>query len=156
MTFNFKPTDISLLMKDVITIIDPQAKKKDIVLNFSNNVPYLNLVLDDKRIEQVFINILSNAIKFSPAASRINIEVNIDKLYAVFSFKDKGPGVPVDQLDKIFIPFIQSDFHKNNHKSGTGLGLAISKEIINAHNGSIYCENNNDGGSTFIVLLPLK
>jgi len=121
---------------------------------------------DNNLITQVITNLLSNAIKFSPHKSvievivsdkplgRRKIESNQSLLY--FSLKDEGPGIPDDELETIFTRFSQSS-RTDTGAGGTGLGLTISEDIIKAHNGEIWAENNKDeNGSTFIFTLPVN
>ena len=120
----------------------------------------VRVVADEVRIDQVFTNILSNAIKYSPADSPIAIEIsaNLKKQQFHFAISDKGPGIPKEEQGQIFDRFhrrsvghrvdVQTDF-------STGLGLTICREIVDAHGGEIYVKSSLGRGSTFIVELPL-
>lgn len=108
---------------------------------------------DPARISQVITNILSNAIKFSPQNSVITISVTSNDAGIVFSLTDSGVGIPDNELNDIFTAFIQSSKTRTS-AGGTGLGLAISKNIIEAHGGRIWAENNADHGAVFSFTLP--
>lgn len=112
---------------------------------------------DEHKLSQVIRNLLSNAIKFSPARSTIQLSVDFradDKV--IVAIADKGPGVPVAELESIFDPFVQGSHTKSN-AGGTGLGLAICKEIVEVgHHGRIYARNNDKTGATFSIELPSK
>jgi len=116
---------------------------------------------DDACIGQVITNLLANAIKFTPAKKRINVsfcsDVIQEKDVAIAALRvvvtDQGIGVPVDELNAVFDKFIQSS-HTNNGAGGTGLGLSICKEIIAAHHGHIWAENNLEGGAIFQFYIP--
>ena len=120
---------------------------------------------DKNRIGQVVMNILSNAIKFSPddgqiiisaQLGQINNENDSDYIDALdISIADQGGGIPEGEEDVIFKKFIQSSSVKYS-SGGTGLGLAITQELIFAHHGRIWCENLSRGGAIFHFLLPLK
>jgi PAS domain S-box-containing protein len=124
------------------------------------NLENIRVVADEVRIDQVFTNILSNAIRYSPAGGTITVEVSANhrKQKFYFSISDKGPGIPKEEQGQIFdrfykrsaeeIPDLQTDF-------STGLGLTICKEIVDAHGGEIYVKSSLGRGSTFMVELPL-
>lgn len=122
-----------------------------------------NIILDGERIAQVIRNLLSNAIKFT-AKGKITLKLELTKFKkengnkvqaAQFSIRDEGIGIPVDELIYIFDKFNQSARTKTG-AGGTGLGLTISKEIIKAHKGEIWAENNdNEVGSTFTFIIPI-
>lgn len=115
-------------------------------------------VFDKEKIEQVVINLVSNAIKFSPEGTTIHIEYDRkeerDGIFLFCAIKDEGVGIPEDELEDVFNKFTQSSKTKTG-AGGTGLGLAICKEIIEQHHGYIWVENNSDGGATFIFKLPV-
>lgn len=118
---------------------------------------------DKVRIGQVMTNLLSNAIKFAPENSQITFIYSLDeicdeqkKCYKAVrvGISDMGPGLPEEEMDSIFNKFIQSRI--NRDKGGTGLGLAISKEIIDAHKGRIWGDNNLNGGALFQFALRVS
>jgi two-component system sensor histidine kinase ChiS len=118
--------------------------------------------IDCNRLKQVLRNVVMNAIKFSENNSLILISIVKSKMLVQdglcmdaveISICDQGVGIPEDELSKIFLPFIQAKNVKNG-VTGSGLGLSICKEIINAHHGKIWANNNKDGGAIFTILLP--
>jgi two-component system, sensor histidine kinase ChiS len=125
---------------------------KEIRIEFDKET--LMVKADAERMNQVLRNLFFNAIKFSPNNSVIKIfsEISGDNFH--FSIKDQGIGVPADELEVIFDSFTQSR-RTNNGSGGTGLGLSICKEIIEAHNGKIWVENNEDVGATFHFIIPI-
>lgn len=116
---------------------------------------------DPMRVTQVVVNILSNAIKFSPMGATITIRAKRiqkenDALdWLLVRIRDEGVGIPEAELQAIFEQFIQSSKTKNG-SGGTGLGLSICREIIAAHGGRIWAENNPDKGASFCFELPCK
>ncbi|MBM7573437.1 ATP-binding protein [Aquibacillus albus] len=122
-----------------------------------DKIKAMSLYIDSHRLEQVFANLVMNAIKFSPANSTIRITVEEyripnDKRLKI-SISDEGTGIPQDELSKIFERFYKSKH--NSTQQGSGLGLAISKAIIEAHEGNIWAEQNNPVGSQFCMTLPI-
>jgi two-component system, sensor histidine kinase and response regulator len=119
---------------------------------------------DEYKIGQVVRNLVSNAIKFTYSGKKVSILVKSSELpindnkrvpAILVTVSDQGVGIPDDELEHVFDKFIQSSKTKTG-AGGTGLGLAICKEIIQAHNGKIWAENNPEGGSTFSFMLPYK
>lgn len=159
---NKESNDLKEIAESVVSELEPQIITKEIKVIL--NEPYIpTMVICDKMlITQVVYNIISNAIKFSPIGGNIEIsfkEANISiQTYAFeaisVSIKDNGVGIPEDEKTSIFDTFTQSSKTSNN-TGGTGLGLSISREIITAHKGQIYAENNKDElGSVFTFILP--
>jgi len=152
----FKPLDV---INEILYLMEPIAKEKQ--MNFEVDVDNkIELHGDPKRIDQVFRIIIDNAIKYSPENSKVEIRAidNYQGKYNVrqnsgtlFQFKDYGRGVPKEDLPKIFERFFRSS--NVNEVSGTGLGLAIAKDIIEAHNGKITVESE-DEGTLVCVFLP--
>lgn len=145
-----------ILLKDVLdkvlSILKPQILKKSPKIIISIE-PDEKIYADEKLIEDVFINILGNALKFIGDAGVIEIGTTVDiqgrKLIFV---KDNGPGIEKDKLNIIFEPYAQA---KDHHKmTGSGLGLAISKTIINRHHGSIWAESEEGKGAVFYIYVP--
>jgi PAS domain S-box-containing protein len=110
---------------------------------------------DANRIEQVLVNLLNNAIKFSPAQSIIKISVHNENEMAIVCITDEGRGIPEHLKESIFERFKQVEISDAIDKGGSGLGLAICKTIVELHGGKINVENNTTKGSTFSFSLPL-
>jgi signal transduction histidine kinase/DNA-binding response OmpR family regulator len=113
------------------------------------------LTVDADRIVQTLTNLISNAIKFSPAESRIEIGARRTPESALFSVKDYGRGIPPEKLEAVFGRFEQVDTSDAREKGGSGLGLAISRNIVQLHGGDIWVESTLGEGSTFWFTLPL-
>lgn len=107
------------------------------------------------RLVQVAVNLLANAIKFSPSASRVQIRWWRDGAEGALEVADQGPGIPADKLSAIFEPFRQLDSSMTRERGGAGLGLAITKGIVDALGGTVRAESEVGRGSRFIVRLPL-
>ena len=112
--------------------------------------------VDPLRFQQVVRNVLANAIRFSPAGAGLQVQAEMDAQQQIHvAVRDEGPGIPPDELDKIFEAFVQSSKTKDG-SGGTGLGLAISRKILHVHGGSIRAENNAGGGASFHITLPAR
>lgn len=114
------------------------------------------LLVDCDRIAQVIVNLVSNAIKYSPERSPVEVEINSQQGNALIQVRDYGRGIGKDQQEHIFETFYRTPDAQSSAKFGLGLGLAISKDIVERHGGRIWCESQVGKGSTFFVDLPLK
>ena len=151
LTFDYLNNDITLMLKEVIAefkyLTEPISLQID---NFIN----VSALLDAERIKQVIRNLLSNAIKYGGKDKPITIRVfNMESKYIGISVTDNGVGVPVDEKDRIFELFEESSRTKSK-TGGIGLGLAICKDIILAHRGKIWVEENQPVGSIFTFTIP--
>jgi PAS domain S-box-containing protein len=111
--------------------------------------------VDPSRIVQALVNLLGNAIKFSPSGGRIEFGAKRSSGSVIFRIKDQGRGIPMDKLETIFERFQQVDASDSREKGGTGLGLAICRSIVQQHGGRVWAESELGRGSTFYVQLPL-
>jgi signal transduction histidine kinase len=128
-----------------------EQKKIDTKITVSENLPAV--LADEEKITWVLINFLTNAIKYSPEGSTIQVSVNIQEQSLLFEVTDHGKGIAQEHLDKIFDRYYQVP---GTEKSGTGLGLSICKEFIEAMNGKIGVQSEEKKGSRFFFTLPAK
>ena len=112
---------------------------------------------DRDRIRQVLINLLDNAVKFTPEEGKISLEVrlNPERTGVELHVKDRGIGIPSSDLPRIFERFYRVDKARSREQGGTGLGLAIVKHIVEAHRGHVSVKSTLGQGSDFCVTLPL-
>jgi len=111
---------------------------------------------DAELIRQLLRNLMSNAAKFTPAGGNVTVTLEEEASAARISVQDTGPGIPEDQLEKVFERFYQVDASNTREHGGSGLGLAICKNIVEWHDGSIWVENVKDAGAKVVVVLPMK
>ncbi len=111
---------------------------------------------DAELIRQLLRNLMSNAAKFTPAGGNVTVTLEEEASAARVSVQDTGPGIPEDQLEKVFERFYQVDASNTREHGGSGLGLAICKNIVEWHDGSIWVENVKDAGAKVVVVLPMK
>ena len=141
-------TNLSHVIEETLMSLQVNADEKGILL--SANLPdNLSVYADEEKIRRVLINLISNAIKFSPEESEIAINSHTEGDYVSTEICDEGPGVPVSEQDRIF-----DKFYKSGNKEGAGLGLAICKSIIETHNGIIGVKSNGTACSCFYFKLP--
>ena len=110
---------------------------------------------DPKKLKLAFVNVLNNAVRFSPEGSEIRIWMEVGEDAVLVAVQDEGLGIPPDKLDLVFEQFYQVEDHMTRRYGGLGLGLAITREIVNLHGGRIWAESPGLGhGSTFKIVLP--
>lgn len=130
--------------------IKAESRKQNIDFRVMSDLP--EVACDAPRISQVMSNLLGNAIKFTPIGGFINVTVIQQDDYVVVTVSDTGPGIPSDQLPKIFDRYWQA---KETQRQGSGLGLAIAKGIVEAHGGKIWVKSNLGEGTNFYFTIPL-
>lgn len=116
----------------------------------------LSIYVDGQLIRQVLINLIDNAVKYTPYGSTIGLVVKSAQQHVVMTVQDNGPGIPKASMDKLFTRFFTSVESSDRGRRGIGLGLEICKAIIEAHEGTIRAYNNELGGASFEIVLPLR
>ncbi len=175
MDFNFAPTNINNVIGYVKSALSEVAKSKGltIITDESDNLPEINA--DSQRLEQVLTNLVSNAIKFTPENKTIKISsklVNADKIeineyfkdeipqldgeYIEVCVQDEGIGIAQKDLVRAFDKFAQIENSLSRKAGGTGLGLPIAKQLLEAHNGAIWCDSELNKGSSFRFVIPVS
>lgn len=134
-----------------ITTSEPVAAAKSIRLTASADDAPATVRTDPVRLEQILVNLLSNAIRHSPERASVEVRVDASEGNVAFSVIDHGPGVPVELRQRIFEPFERFDPHSG---IGTGLGLPVSRRLAEALGGALVVEETPGGGATFIVKIP--
>jgi signal transduction histidine kinase len=114
----------------------------------------MKMQVDCERLAQVFVNLVGNAVKYSPEESPVEVSIGKQDRVAFVQVRDHGKGIPRDQQERIFETFYRAP--DTSSKRGLGLGLAIAKDIVERHEGRIWCESEPGQGSTFFVELPLR
>ena len=139
----------------VVPMVAPQALAKKLDLKVTNCESSLVVAADRSKVEQILINLLSNAVKFTSEGGQIELTCAIDGDQGILKVRDTGVGIPADQLEMIFAPFVQVGRNLANPKEGTGLGLAISRDLARAMRGELTAESREGEGSVFTLYLPL-
>jgi PAS domain S-box-containing protein len=149
------PTALRPIIEDVSAHLTVLADKKRVTLHH-DVPPRLGLLLaDSQRVRQVLVNLVGNAIKFTPEGGSVTLEVTCEEGFARFEVRDTGIGIAAVDLPKLFQRFGQLDMSATRSRGGTGLGLAISKGLVEAMGGRIGVESTPGVGSTFWFTLPL-
>ena len=114
----------------------------------------LHMAADHDQILRVLTNLLGNALKYSPAGSRVRLSARGTPDGVEVAVEDEGPGIPAEQVDRLFHPFSRLGLHERDTHGGTGLGLAISRAIVDQHGGRIWWERAHPRGSRFVFVIP--
>ncbi|MDQ0298591.1 two-component system phosphate regulon sensor histidine kinase PhoR [Salibacterium salarium] len=152
---NWQSVDVTTAFQEVVDLLDPRIKEKG--LEFTVNKQE-NLVMegDTARFKQILINLMNNAIVYTPENGYIHAEVIQEGMFILLIVQDSGIGISKEEWPRIFERFYRVDKDRSRNSGGTGLGLAIVKHLVEAHNGSIDVESEKDKGTTFKIYFPEK
>ena len=153
----FEKIDIRDVLNSVIEVTNTNISKK-LKINIELNLPKekIEVLGIGDRIAQVFYNLIDNALSFSKPESSIKINAWTTKSEAIIEVKDQGPGIPKENLSKIFERFYTYRPNEKSFGNNSGLGLSICRQIIKSLNGTIIATNRAKGGATFTIILPLQ
>ncbi|MDQ2923498.1 MAG: HAMP domain-containing histidine kinase, partial [Candidatus Dormibacteraeota bacterium] len=147
-----KLVDLQAIAQDAAADARAVAPQREITLTAPASVVVEG---DDTRLRQVLGNLVRNAIVHTPAQTAIEIAVSTVDGVGRMSVADHGPGLPDEELDRIFEPFYRADPSRSRDSGGAGLGLSIVRAVVSAHGGHVTVSKTNGGGATFEVELPL-
>ncbi len=161
----YVPISVSVLCHSSLAFIKHQALKKSIQLELKLPSRLPDLLVDERRVRQVLINLLNNAVKFTPESGHITLEITrlsphlspnpvSEQHFLRLAVTDTGIGIAPEHLPKLFQPFVQIDSALNRQYTGTGLGLALVKRIVELHEGSVSVISELGVGSCFAIDLP--
>lgn len=148
------PTPLAATIRHAVSLVELKAGEKGIVLDITVPDDAPAVLADQGRLEQVFINLLDNAVKYTPdSGGRVSVAVMDGDGAVTVRVSDTGPGIPPQSLPRIFERFYRVDTARSRDQGGTGLGLAIVKHIVQLHGGTISVESTPGKGSSFILTL---
>jgi signal transduction histidine kinase len=150
-----QPTEVAPLIEDVVRTMRAQteAASQSLTEQVEPGLPPINVEPD--RIRQILVNLLTNAHEYTPEGASIGVAARAVGAEVEINVSDNGPGIPPEQLERIFERFTRGDAGLTQRVGGTGLGLAISKSLVELHGGSISVESTVGQGSTFHLRLPI-
>lgn len=148
--------DIKALLDNVTRKLRSVAAAKGIRLErLYSDAEIGPVVIDYDKIYEAVYNITENAVKYTPDGGRVSVDLQERDSYAVIRVEDTGAGIPEEERERVFERFYRLDDSRSRETGGTGLGLAISKEAVAMHGGRIEISDGSDGGSVFIIILPM-
>ncbi len=155
MELQFSLIHLPFLIEEVTAFVGKMAEEKHIRISFSVS-DSLWVTADEDRLKQVLINLLSNAIQYSPAGGKVDVYAREDAREVRVSVQDRGMGIADEDQEKVFTKFYRVGRNCSGRQSGVGLGLAISRGILEAHGGNLRVESRLGEGSTFTFSLPKR
>jgi len=149
-------TEVSLerLIRRIVEAFQPRAQEKGLALSVELPEALPPVQADAQRLEQVLENLLSNALRYTPAGGTVNVRAWEEPQWVVFTVEDTGTGIAAEDLPHIFERFYRADKARSRADGGTGLGLSIAKQLVEAHGGRISAESAPGKGTRFTVRLP--
>ncbi|WNS45432.1 HAMP domain-containing sensor histidine kinase [Paenibacillus sp. MMS20-IR301] len=145
--------DLKAQLRQVVQIMEWHLTEKELAVRL--NAADITLQGDSNLLYQVWMNLVSNAVKYTPAGGTISIAASRAEQNCIVTVTDNGPGIPAEQLPMIFDRFYKADQARTRDSNSSGLGLAIALKIIQAHNGTIEVKSTVGEGTAFTVTLPL-
>jgi signal transduction histidine kinase len=155
-TLDLRPHLADDLLHSVEPLVAPMAEAKGITLTVADCAGRRRVIADDERVLQILLNLVVNAVKFTPAGGRIDLRCTQGSDWVEIDVADDGPGIPPEKLASIFDPFIQIDRRLSNPRDGVGLGLAISRDLARTMKGDLTVVSEPGRGSTFTLRLPAE
>jgi PAS domain S-box-containing protein len=155
-TYEKTPVPLGSVVDAVIGMVTLQASSKAIALERDAHSDHAVALGDRVKVEQIVLNLLSNALKFTPRGGRVMVASDVSGDKAVVTVSDTGPGIPADKREHIFEPFVQLGRSFSSGHEGAGLGLAISRDLARAMHGDLTVESTPGEGSVFRLTLPAK
>jgi len=146
--------DLAQLVVDVVGILHAEALEKNISVQYQLDIQPLVIIADRQQMERVLMNLVANAVKYTPSGGAVAVQACIEDNYALIHVKDSGYGIPAAELPYIFDRFQRVEQLKDK-ATGTGLGLAITKALVEGHAGEITVVSTEGKGSLFSVKLPV-
>ena len=151
-----RPMAFSTIAQHVMAQFQPQFNNKGVALITSLPPDLPDIVADPDRLEQILINLLSNALRYTPTQGSVTIAAEAHDFFVQISVRDTGIGIPAEHLPQIFERFYRVDKSRARQSGGTGIGLTITRHLVYAQGGEIWADSAGAGqGSTFFITLPV-
>ncbi len=154
--WNKKDHDLVTIVKNSVMKVEMTAKSKNQTLEYISQEESMWGCFDSDRVEQVILNVVSNAIKYTPEAGRIKVFLERENDRGIIKVIDNGMGIPKEDIPRLFERFYRVDKARSREMGGTGLGLSIAKQIVEAHDGDIRIDSVYGDGTEVIIQLPLE
>jgi signal transduction histidine kinase len=146
--------DLEEVAQPIVSSFQPQAAAHGVNLELRALRPII-VEADEHRLSQVFVNLIDNALRYTPDGGSVDVTIDVDDGYAVIQVRDTGIGIPYKDLPYVFERFYVVDRSRARGISGAGLGLSIVKHIVEAHGGNVQVESTLGTGTTFTVRVPM-
>ena len=154
MQMRMRETNLVSFAKDIYNLFDNQAKAKHIKFLFKHDSDEIPVWIDRQNFDKVFMNVLSNAFKYTPVGGEIGINITHDSESVTIAIYDNGESIPEDKINKIFDRFYQTPTSLNDRYTGTGIGLDLTRSLVELHHGTITV-HNLEKGCEFVINIPM-
>lgn len=153
-SYDLQPIALDSFLAGLDVLVAPQAATKSFTLTYNPPHPALGAMADREKLRQILLNLLSNAIRHTPAGGRITLDAcDVDADHVAIHVCDTGPGIPDEKQEAIFEPFVQLDRTLSHPREGVGLGLSISRDLARGMGGELSVSNQPTGGACFTLTL---
>lgn len=157
MSMRYARTELQALLREAVDSCRPAARARDIAFHLSFPPLPVEIEVDDRRVHQVFVNLLNNAVKYNHEGGDVWLAATVDRSHFICYLKDNGQGIDPALQPRIFDVFTQAEGSQAERGAGLGIGLAVVKEIVSLHGGTVEARSEGVGkGSEFIVRVPLR
>jgi signal transduction histidine kinase len=156
MELDLSTFELGAAISNAMTLIRERAQRHGIRLAVDLDPALREIVADERKLKQILLNLLTNAVKFTPDGGSVTVRARVDAGNVVISVQDTGIGIAPEDQDAVFEEFRQVGRHYTNKQEGTGLGLALTRRFVELHGGRITVESAPGQGSTFTFTLPIK
>jgi two-component system CheB/CheR fusion protein len=151
-----EPTGLDDVVRDAVEALEAESQARGVTIEAALPAEKVPVLGDPARLQQACVNLLTNAIRFSPAGGRVRVTLLREPDRAILEVRDEGEGIPVDDLDRIFELFYQREPGLARSRGGLGVGLTLVKKIVERHGGTVSVESPGPGrGATFTIVVPL-
>lgn len=148
---SLQETDVVMFVQGICKMFDDAAESKQIDFKFESQLPAYLMYLDQQKMDKVVFNLLSNAFKYTPAKGTISVSLSFTDVLTI-RVADTGVGIPQEKREQLFSRFMQSSYTGESF----GIGLHLTHELVRTHHGEITYQENEGGGSVFVVTIPLQ
>ena len=155
-TLNHEPLDIGIVTNAVLELVAPQAHRGNVTLVPFASTGSRTIEADSRAVKQILLNLLANAVKFTPAGGEVEVTMQADGSDVLLTVRDTGIGIAPEHLESVFEAFHQGDPRVSRRFEGTGLGLSITKRLVEQHDGKIWIESELGLGTRVMVSLPRR
>jgi signal transduction histidine kinase len=152
---NREPVAFGPLVRGCVEAMQPLAEQKGLTLTVDDRSGESIVLGDVPLLTRAIDNLIDNAIRFTPAGGEARVEVLRDRKTLVMAVSDTGPGIPPEDLERLFDPLFRGESSRNRRTGGAGLGLTIARNVFTAHGGDLEAHNGPDGGARFIATIPV-
>jgi signal transduction histidine kinase len=142
------------VLRSAVSLYGERASREGVELSLATELEEITITADERRVRQVVLNLISNAVKFTPHDGRVDISAHVEDGHVEVAVADTGPGISPDELETIFEEFEQTS--AGRQAEGTGLGLPLSRKLVELHGGRLWAESEPGHGSTFRFTLPVE